>query len=92
MADDGADKKDGDSSDDEYRQDSEAIDPSQIIVMHDEMDQYLKGDRIDNVGRDINLGKKEQDDLHMRVDIEGEDNDNDNSDDDGANPKNFFAA
>ena len=55
MIDDGAEKKEGDSVDDEYAQDGEVIDPSEIIVRHDEMDQYLKGDRIDNVGKTENL-------------------------------------
>lgn len=85
----------GDESDDEYKQDSEAIDPEEIIVREANLDQYLKGDRIDIVGQKLQLGEDTLNELANRAHIDSEPDIGDDEDAiiaaGGENTNNFFA-
>jgi len=47
---DGGDQKKEESSDEEFRPDIDFIFPEEIIVKHGDLDQVLKGYRIENIG------------------------------------------
>ena len=59
------------------------IDPDEIIVQKANLDQYLKGNRIDQIGRSTQLGEDTQKELNMRAEIDDE-GDHDPDDDDAA--------
>ena len=63
-------KKDGESIDDEFQQDDEEINPNEIIIRELNMDQYLKGDRIDQIGLKMQLGEDTQEELKVRENID----------------------
>ena len=95
MADNEDGKPEGEDSDDEFKQDDEGIDPDEIIVREIDMDQYLKGDRIDKIGLDEQLGEDERFELKKRDKL-GNDDDDEDDDGDGGNAgakdsNNFFA-
>lgn len=54
---DNAEKKKEESSDEENKPDEDFIDPDDIIVKHDDMDQFLKGYRVEKIGGTISLNK-----------------------------------
>ena len=78
------------SSDEEYKADEDFINAEDIIVKHEELEQVLKGYRVELIGGTNALGIHKQDSLEAREHIDSE-----NSDEDGAaaegKPVNFFA-
>ncbi len=54
MDDEGGDKKrDEDDSEEEYKADKDFIDADEVIVKHNDLEEVLKGYRIENVGEQI---------------------------------------
>lgn len=88
MEEDGKDK--GNSSEEEYKADVDFIENDEIIVKHGDLDQVLKGYRVELVGQQDALGRDLKEDLENRVDIE----DREPEDDGTGEPKavNFFKA
>lgn len=66
-------KKNESSSEEEFKADVDFIDPNDIIVRHDDLDQVLKGYRIDRVGDTKALSKKLQRAIKKRENIEADD-------------------
>jgi len=93
LGDDDGGKGEGNSSEEEYKADEDFINADEIIVKHQDLDQVLKGYRIEQIGEVDALGKEKQDSLEHRVDIDEEDEeDEDNTGAGGdAKPQNFFA-
>jgi len=48
--DEGMDKKGDDDSEEEFKADEDFIDQSEVIVRHNDLDEVLKGYRIEQIG------------------------------------------
>lgn len=78
------------SSDEEFKADEDFINADDIIVKHEQLEQVLKGYRVELIGGEDALGIDKQNSLERRVDIDEEDSDEDGAAAEGK-PVNFFA-
>lgn len=91
-----ADQKKQESSDEENKPDEDFMDANEIIIKHDNMDQVLKGYRVEKIGNTLALNGEQQKLLEKRKDIDDEPEEGEMED--GAkgaqqdNKVNFFAA
>ena len=58
------------SSNEERADDSDFIIEDEVIVYHEDLDQALKGFRLDYVGKKMALGREMQDELEKRKEID----------------------
>ena len=86
-------KRDENSSEEEYKADEDFIDPDDIIIKTNDLEQVLKGYRVEQVGSVNALGHKYQLDLEIREDIDRSDSEDENADSTAPVEKknNFFA-
>ena len=79
------------SSDEEYKADEDFINAEDIIVRHGDLDQVLKGYRVELIGEVDALGIDKQESLDKRVNIDEEDSEDEDGAGDKGEPTNFFA-